>query len=170
MAAAPLLRWLGIAACAAAAGGCASFDGRGLVPGRSSEAEVRALMGAPAYERAGAGGERTLYFSRQPYGRQIFAARIDAGGRLLALEQTLTEANVAKLVPGRTQRDEVLALLGPPYGTTWFPRQGREVWEYKLWGLPEPFKVLYAQLSRDGVLREVYLMDDPENRRPTLDN
>ncbi len=41
------------AACAAVAvaallAGCASFDGRGLAPGKSTAAEVEALMGAPA--------------------------------------------------------------------------------------------------------------------------
>lgn len=164
-----LPRWA--AACTALLAGCAGYyEGRGLVAGRSSAAEVEALMGPSAYERAGPGGERTVFYSRQPYGRRIFAARIGADGRLLALEQTLTEENIAKLEPNRTRRDEVLGLLGPPYGVTWFARQQREVWEYKTYGLPEPFKVLYVQLSPDGVVREVYSMDDPEQRRPTLDN
>ena len=32
-------------------GGCASYDGRGLIPGRSTQAEVEALMGLPAERR-----------------------------------------------------------------------------------------------------------------------
>ena len=31
--------------------GCASFDGRGLVPGQSSTADVERVMGAPAEKR-----------------------------------------------------------------------------------------------------------------------
>ena len=41
------------AVAAAILAGCASFDGRGLEPGKSSAAEVVALMGAPAEKLSG---------------------------------------------------------------------------------------------------------------------
>ena len=40
--------------------GCASFDGRDLVPGQSSATEVEAAMGPAADKRPGANGE-TVY-------------------------------------------------------------------------------------------------------------
>lgn len=150
---------------AIALAGCASYDGRGLVPGRSTAAEVEALMGPAAYRRPGAGGETVHYYSRQPFGRQIFAARIGPDGKLIAIEQTLTEENIAKLVPSTTRREQVRDLLGPPYRITQLPRTEREVWEYKMYGVPD-LKVLFIQFSPDGIAREVYYMLDPELRRP----
>ena len=55
---------LAVSALAALVAGCASFDGRGLVPGRSTQAEVESLMGAPVQRLALPDGETSLYFSR----------------------------------------------------------------------------------------------------------
>ena len=63
---------------------CASFDGRGLVPGQSTAADVESVMGAPAETRKMANGETWLYYPRQPYGRVTFVARLGPDGRLLA--------------------------------------------------------------------------------------
>jgi hypothetical protein len=43
--------FLAVSALVALASGCASFDGRGLVPGKSTQAKVEALMGVPAQRR-----------------------------------------------------------------------------------------------------------------------
>lgn len=139
--------------------GCAGFDGRGLVPGQSTAQEVEALMGPSADQRQLA-GETVRYYSRQPYGRTIYAARIGADGKLASLEQRLTEANLTKLVPGSSRNDDVRDLLGPPYRVDAFPRMQREAWTYKMLAGYAP-KDLYVQFSPDGVVREVMLMDDP---------
>ena len=49
--------------------GCASFDGRGLMPGQSTAADVESVMGAPAEKRQVANGETWYFYPRQPYGR-----------------------------------------------------------------------------------------------------
>ena len=46
--------------------GCASFDGRGLMPGVSSAAEVESVMGVPAEKRQVANGETWYFYPRQP--------------------------------------------------------------------------------------------------------
>lgn len=46
---------------AAVLAGCAGFDGSGLVPGRSTVAQVEAVMGRAADKRPGAGGETVYY-------------------------------------------------------------------------------------------------------------
>src|SRR5205807_5241705 len=55
--------------------GCASYDGHSLIPGKSTETDVEALMGASADRRTGRNGETVRYYSRLPFGRVIFAAR-----------------------------------------------------------------------------------------------
>jgi hypothetical protein len=142
-------------------GGCASFDGRGLQPGQSTANDVERLMGAPA-DRRTVSGETWLYYPRQPFGRKMFVARMAADGRLAAVEQRLTDANIGKIVPQSTRGEDVRTLLGPPYNVTRFPRLEREVWEYHLLHLGDPGvpAALYVQFSPDGLAREVYLIDE----------
>jgi hypothetical protein len=144
--------------------GCASYAGRGLVPGQSSAAEVEAVMGPAAERREFAGGESALYFPRQPYGRQTFVARIGPDGRLLAIEQRLTEQNIALIVPGTSDAEDVRDLFGPPYQTNVFANQQRETWTYKMYQ-GQFQKELYVQMSPDRIVREVMLVDEP--RSPT---
>ena len=81
---------------------CSSYDGRGLVPGQSTGAQVEALMGKPAERLSAPGGETVLFFPRAPQGRHTFAARIAPNGTLVALDQTLTKENMAKVVPEKS--------------------------------------------------------------------
>ena len=142
-------------------GGCASYEGRGLVPGQSTAAEVEALMGPVSEKRAGPDGETVLWFSRQPYGRASYAARIGADGKLMLLEQRLTVENLGYLERGKTTAEAVHDLFGPPYKVNQFPRMQREIWTYWM-PATEEWKVLFVQFSPDRVLREYYYMDDPE--------
>ncbi len=141
--------------------GCAGYSGSGLAPGRSSAAEVEAVMGPAAATRPGPDGETVLWFPRMPYGDGTYAARVGADGRLVAIEQRLTEENIARIERGRTTADQVLDLVGPPYRVDQFARMEREIWTYKMQVFPFP-KALFVQLSPDRVVREVYYMDDPE--------
>jgi hypothetical protein len=144
-------------------GGCASFDGAGLVPGQSAQ-EVEALMG-PAAERRQKGTETWLYFPRQPNGKAMYVARIDGGGKLIALEQRLTLENVSRMTAGKSTREEMRELLGPPTTVNDYPRQGRQVWGYRMFAdNTSRGAALYAQFSPDGVLREIFqVYEEDEN-------
>jgi hypothetical protein len=144
---------------------CATFDGRGLVPGTSTAAQVESAMGPAADKRVQANGETWVYYPRQPYGLQTYVARIAPDGRLAAVEQRLTDENVAKLERGKSRSDDVRNLFGPPYTETRFARMQRDVWEYRMRhdGFPVPY-ALYVQMSPDGVVREVYMISDPDYR------
>ena len=54
--------------------------------------------------------------------------------------------------------------------TSWkvwpYPRMQREIWEYRMTtgGAASVPQGLYVQLSPDNVVREVYVMNDPDNR------
>src|SRR5262245_15397129 len=107
--------------------GCAGYSGRGLVPGQSTAAEVEALMGPVTERRKAAGGETVLWFSRQPYGRESYAARIGADDKLISLEQRLVPENLSRLERGKTTIEAVHDLFGPPYKVNQFPRMQREI-------------------------------------------
>jgi len=141
--------------------GCASYDGRGLVPGRSTEAQVEALMGPAVYRRAGPGGDKYVYYSRLPFGREMYVATIDSSGTLKALEQRLQERYFAKVQPGVTRADDIRALFGPPHRIDKFARMGREIWEYPWRGLTSD-RLLLVQYSYDGIVREFYSIEDPQ--------
>ena len=138
--------------------GCASFDGRGLIPGQSREPDVVATMGTPALTLERPGG-RLLYFSRLPYGREIYKASIGPDGALRSLEPTLTPANIRGLEMDKATRDQVRELLGPPYRITRAPFKPLEVWEYP-WRIMEDRRILWLSFSDDGVLREMIEMHD----------
>jgi outer membrane protein assembly factor BamE (lipoprotein component of BamABCDE complex) len=141
---------------------CASFDGRGLATGHSTAADVERVMGTPAEKRPMAGGETWFYYPRQPYGRVIYVARLSADGRLVALEQRLTDENVARIVPNTTRAEQVRELFGPPYVAGHYARLDRNIWTWHMrrFGDPGIPVQLHVQMSPDGVVREVYLIDE----------
>jgi hypothetical protein len=145
---------------AALAAGCASFDGRGLVPGQSRASDVEALMGPPAEKLPLAGGESEWFYPRMPYGRQSFAVRLGADGVMRSVEPRLTPENVMKLRIGAMNAREVRELLGPPWQVTRLERQQREVWEYTMYSADLQESLLYTQFSGDGMLREVLVLRD----------
>jgi hypothetical protein len=144
---------------------CASFDGRGLAAGASTS-DIERVMGAPAEKRQ-VGAETWYYYPRQPFGRKTFVARVGADGRLVALEQRLTDENVAKIVPNTTRANEVRDLLGPPWVQSRFARLDRNVWTWHMrrFGDPGIPVQLNVQMSPDGVVREVYILDESDSER-----
>jgi hypothetical protein len=133
---------------------CASYSGRGLQPGKATEADVRGLMGEPTAVRKTPDGGRVLWYSKLPAGRESFAARLDPQGTLVSIEQRLSDEHISRLKPNASKADDVLDTLGPPYRVLDVPHLSRKVWEYPLNTVPDP-RNLYVQLSDDGVVREV---------------
>jgi outer membrane protein assembly factor BamE (lipoprotein component of BamABCDE complex) len=150
-----------VLALASTLAGCASFDGRGLTPGQSSAADVERVMGAPAEKRQ-VGAETWYYYPRQPFGRKTYVARVAPDGRLVALEQRLTVENLAKIVPNSTSAKEVRELLGPPYIATQYARLDRNIWTWHMrqYGDPGNPVSLNVQMSPDGMVREVYVLNE----------
>ena len=151
-----------------AVAGCVSFDGRGLVPGSTTVAQVEAAMGAPDARVAKPDGSSVLYYSRNPIGRHSYAVTVGPDGVLRSIEQRLTLANMNKLVPGTMTKKDVREIFGPPYPSTIVtsPFSQRETWEYK-WLEIEDKRVLWVSFSPDGVLREYSNSHDFESDEPT---
>lgn len=147
--------------------GCASYDGRGLVPGAATAAQVEAQMGPAAMRVPRPDGGTVLYFPRGPEGRHTYAVTIGADGTMRSIDQRLTLANYNKLMVGKTTATEVRELFGPPdpYSTTKLALSGREVWEYKWLDFQEK-RIFWFQFSEDGILREAMNSRDDFHESP----
>jgi hypothetical protein len=112
------------------------------------------------------GGETVYYFPELPWGYSSYAARVGADGKLIAVEQRLTEENIAKVIKGKTTGNEVRDLLGPPFEPVKIERMERDVWTYpiRIAGDPTP-KWFVVQVAPDGIVRETSLFDDPNYNR-----
>ena len=140
--------------------GCAGF-GPQIVPGSSTLQDVQAKMATPTIVKELADGDRILYYSQQPYGRQTYAVRLSPDGVVRSMERTLTPEKIEKLKPGTTTKQSAEELLGPVYRVTPETRNRAlgDTWEYwTSWG-PVPQR-LWLSFSDDGVLRKVTQLDD----------
>jgi outer membrane protein assembly factor BamE (lipoprotein component of BamABCDE complex) len=155
-----LLRGAAIAL-AALLTGCAGYSGSDLIAGKSTAAEVEASMGAPAEKLALPGGDSVWYYPRGE-GRDTFAVTLGADGVFRGIDQRLTQANVAKLVQGRSTAKEVRELLGPPPTVRSFPRLQRYVWIYPM-ELDTERRILWVQFSSDDIAREIIETHDYES-------
>jgi hypothetical protein len=146
--------------------GCASYSGSGLVPGKSTAADVEQLMGPPKEKIGVAGGDSVWFYPRNPAGRHTYAVRVAPDGVVRAIDQRLTVENMQKLVAGATTANEVRELFGPPNRVTHLNMQERDVWEYRMLNpIQIPYN-LYVQYSADGIVREVLFLRDPSQDMP----
>ena len=148
---------------AAMLAGCASYNGRSLVPGKSVASEVQSLMGAPAEKITLVGGDTVWFYPRNPFGPHTYAVRIAPDGVVREIDQRLTVENMQKLMLGVATAKEVRELLGPPWRVSRLERQQREVWEYYMYNAVQVEHNLYVQFSGDGAVREVLLLRDLRN-------
>ena len=138
--------------------GCASY--RDLAPGQSTVADVEAIMGRAAEQRVKSDGETWLYYPKQPFPRKVYVARLAPDGKLVALEQRLSEEYIAKLIPNHSRKEDVRDLFGSPYESLTFPRMARETWSWHMRQFANLPAGLHVQMSPDGVVREVYILDE----------
>jgi len=143
--------WVGVAAALLVAG-CASYSGSGLKTGTSTAAEVRRIMGEPAKICPLADGGQNLIFPRGPAGLDTYNARIDGKGILRSVENVLDEDSFERVVRGKTTKNELLCIFGPPLQETYFSARNELVWDYRfmnVFGNPSRFHVL---LDDSGVV------------------
>jgi len=153
---------LALAVAAATAAGCATS--RNLQPAQSTRADVEAALGQPAEVRPRSDGETWLYYPNQPFGRKVQVARVAPDGKLIAVEQRLSEEYIAKLIPNQSSRDDVLALFGRPYERLDVPRMERDMWTWHMRQYGILPSTLNVQMSPDGVVREIYVLDENDTR------
>ena len=96
-------------------------------------ADARGRFAGPVAEYPLPGGGTRLEFAQGRYGREKHMLDFDASGRLVTTTQVLTEANLARMVPG-TPRDAVRLQLGRPAAVMNVPWQKLQIWNYRFAG------------------------------------
>lgn len=154
--------------------GCASYDGRSLKAGLSTQDEVRAVMGPPSLtwdEDAGQTTGQQWAYPRGPAGVHTYMVHLDAAGRLLRIENVLTSAHFARIRPGVDDQAAILRLIGPPFPpwTTYFEARDELVWEWHIcddWSKQARFGILFDGTT--GIVRSTYQRPEPSasNRSP----
>lgn len=78
----------------------------------STEEQIIAKLGRPHARTTMPDGTVRLTYSHQPMGQAVWWLFLDSSGRLVRVEQGLSEKNFSLVKPGMT-KDEVYALFGP---------------------------------------------------------
>ena len=107
--------------------GCAGP--RSLVPGQSTETDVRAQMGAPRETRTEPNGDLVWEYPTGPEGFTTYSVRLGADRKVKSVTQLVSEEQLGKVVVGKSTRDDVRRILGRPAeetvyhaGPTWYWR------------------------------------------------
>ena len=157
-----------VALLAVTVAGCASVDGHTLHPGKATEEDVTALMGAPTIEVKRPDGDTWLYYPHHPWGRVTYVAALDPSGVLRGVEQRLTYDNIHSIHDGMRIEDVEL-LLGPPRKVGYMPLKPWKIAEFPWWFANREMRVLWVYYSDDGVVRRVTeqhdYADQPEGSR-----
>lgn len=106
-----------LAACAGA---------RSVVPDRSTLSMVHEKLGSPTDIWFDQNGDEIWEYAGGPKGTETYVVRADDRGLVKAVSQVLTEAQFAKVIPGKMTKADVRHLLGRPSdqvflhnGTSW---------------------------------------------------
>lgn len=142
---------------------CAAYDGRGLQPGVADSSQIAAALGEPAMVWRDADGSEQRAYPRGPEGAHTFMVFLSQDGRLQRIENVLDMKHFARIEPGKSNRAEVLRLLGPPTPewTAYFKARDELVWEWRFcdtWNQLARFDVLFD--AGTGIVRTTYQRPD----------
>ena len=115
---------------AAALAACAGYGGN-LVPGTSRLEDVTRSMGPPAAQWREPDGSQRLAYPHGPEGMTTTMVSLGPDGTVRGVENVLDERHFAAVVPGKTDRDAILHMFGPPREKIGFDRSNEETWEYR---------------------------------------
>ncbi|WP_249222628.1 outer membrane protein assembly factor BamE [Noviherbaspirillum sp. L7-7A] len=141
--------------------GCSSIYLAPPQPGES-EASIVARLGEPTH-RYGEGNTHLLEYMTGPWGQSTFMARIGADGRLISYEQVLDTAHFSRIVPGKSDKQEVLHLIGAPSATSYLTLPQLEVWSYPYRESNAWDSVMHVHFDNAGIVR--MLQNGPDRRR-----
>jgi hypothetical protein len=139
--------------------GCGTYGPGKLQPGQT-EADARAELGEPTQRSTLPNGGTRLDYARGPMGRHTWRVELDAQGRVVSIEQLLTERNFESLRAGDT-REEVVARLGPATNVRVGWRGVGTVWAYR-YETPPPYCRWFVVWLVDDRVREASYAHDPQ--------
>ena len=109
---------------------CDGINLEKLVPGVTTMAQTREIMGPAEMEWQDTDGLTTWEYPRTPYGMVNYMIDFNPDRTVRAVRQVLTEENMAKVSPGM-RREEIRRLLGKPASEQYFSLKKEYVWDWK---------------------------------------
>lgn len=141
-----------------------------LAPG-DAQRVVEDRLGRPADIQKQPDGSSVWFYPGGRWGRQTWAVRMGPDGRVLGVDQRLTEDNIKRLVPEHTTMQQVRALLGPPTEDVYYPLAKLHSAIYPMIpGSIDNWMVLWVDYDDSGVVRRVTYGIDPERNGYTGDS
>ena len=120
-----------------------------LEEGASTEADVRAQFGEPAFVWKDADGSRTFEYNRQPMGHQNYMITIGADGKMTALRQVVAPHVFAQIQPGMSD-EQVRRMLGMPAKRMRFALKKETDWDWQWIDPPNREMVFTVTFSDEG--------------------
>jgi hypothetical protein len=140
-------------------GGCVTWGMGAIVPGQS-ETQVKAILGPPTHEYQD-GNQQLLEYMRGRMAQATHMARIGADGKLVSYEQVLSLQKFALIQPGKTNKDEVVRIVGAPSEVDHYARSDLVAWSYafKESGVWNSLMTVY--IDKNGIVTKLENGPDP---------
>ena len=135
--------------------GCDDQRVKELEEGLSTEVDVRAKFGEPAYIWQESDGSRTFEYNRQPMGARNYMITIGTDGKMSALRQVLAPHNFEKIQPGMTQ-EQIRRMLGKPAKMVPYQLKQTEEWYWNWIDPPTRQMQLTVVFGPDRLVQSSY--------------
>ncbi len=126
-----------------------------LEKGVSTETDVRAEFGEPAFVWQEADGSRTLEYNRQPMGARNYMITIGTDGKMSALRQVLVPQNFDQIKPGMTQ-EQVRRMLGMPAKAVPYKLKQTVEWDWNWIDPPSRQMIFTVIFGPDNTVKNSY--------------
>ena len=93
--------------------------------------EARSALGRPTGTYTLPGGGTRLQYSNQPFDQSVWNADFDAQGRLVRVDQVMTDAAFSQVRAGKDTREDVLRGFGAPAQTFDYRLVNESAWMYR---------------------------------------
>lgn len=123
--------------------------------------QVTASLGKPRESYQLANGVRRLLWPTQPMGETTTAADVDTSGKLLSIQQVLTNNSFAQAEIGKWQQRDILAHFGKPVEKSYFPLMKLNVWTYRYMDADVWYMMYNFYFDNNGVLQRTSKSPDP---------
>ncbi len=150
-----------LALVAALAGAVAACGAPGSVKPGDSQSAVKATAGAPTAVIALPGGGVRWQYSGQPYNQWVWNIDMDAQGRVLVVDQMMSDAAFARIRSGQDTRTDVLRDYGPPAQTFSFPLMDETAFMYRYFIHGGFYAAMFVYFDPQGVVKRTETGMDP---------
>lgn len=131
-----------------------------LKPGTTID-QARAALGSPTANPPLPDGGSRLQYSNQPFNQSVWNADFDAQGRLVRVEQVMTDAAFARVRSGEDTQREVLRDFGAPAETIGYRLRNETAWMYRYYTFGGFKAAMFIYFDPAGVVKRTETGLDP---------